>query len=282
MRRIGASMSGIGTASTSGSGVNVRYRSVTFTHRRLARGRSSLTKPERRRAQSQGGTRTIMDRNEMRADDMLRRVRDFGASRTIDFPPDSLGRQMFAEVTAVVTELARQATVQAASAGSASVSSAARARLRASLRGDLRHICRTAGVVLAGQPDLKKRFRLPESGDVRWLAAARAIAEAAEPLVAEFIQHEMPADFLVKLRSDIAAFESAVHDQNQTREARTTATSSLGTLRMRGMKAMRHLDVTVRNKYRNDTASLAAWKSASHIERRNGRSRGVQIGRAHV
>ena len=70
---------------------------------------------------------------------------------------------MFAEVTAVVTELAHQATIQTASDGAASVSSAA----RASLRADLRHICRTAGVVLADQPDLKKRFRLPESGDVR-------------------------------------------------------------------------------------------------------------------
>ena len=39
------------------------------------------------------------------------------------------------------------------------------------------------------------------------------------------------------------------------------------------MKAVQHLDVTLRNKYRNDEATLAAWESASHIERRNGRSR---------
>ena len=95
-----------------------------------------------------------MNNGETRTYEMLRRVRDFGASRTTDFPAAGLGGQMFAEVTAVVTELEHHDTVQSASTGVARVSSAAKARLRTTLREDLRAINRTARAIAVERPDL--------------------------------------------------------------------------------------------------------------------------------
>ena len=178
---------------------------------------------------------------------------------------------MFAEVTAVVAELTRFATIQLASAGESRVGSATKARLRDTLREDLRAISRTVPVISVDGPQLSKKFRLPQAGDERLLTAARSFAEEAEPLAAEFTKHEMPADFIAKLKRDIDAFEAAVTEQNQSVATRVKATATLTALLARGAKAMQHLDPIMRNKYAEDKPTLAAWESASHVERHNAR-----------
>jgi hypothetical protein len=99
------------------------------------------------------------------------------------------------------------------------------------------------------------------------LASARAFAADAVPFKAEFIRHEMPADFLDDLAADIAAFEASITEQNRSRDARIAATGSIDEAIERGIAALRQLDAIVRNKFRDDPATLAAWASASHVER---------------
>src|SRR5206468_10920621 len=84
----------------------------------------------------------------------------------------------------------------------------------------------------------------------------------------EFLRHEMPADFLDQLRDNIAALEQVITERNNHREGRVSATAALETLIVKGLTQMKQLHVVVQNKYRNDAATLAAWTSASHIERR--------------
>ena len=97
---------------------------------------------------------------------------------------------MFTEVATVVSELAHQATLQTASAGSALVGVAAKSLLRAALRKELRALNRAGRAIVANNPALKKKFSLPASGDERLLSTARAFAELAEPLLAEFIDRK--------------------------------------------------------------------------------------------
>ena len=214
-----------------------------------------------------------MNTKNMRIDATLKRVRDFGATRTGDFPAASLGGQMFAEVTAVVAELAHFATIQYAGAAGSRAGKAAKARLRKTLREDLRAINRTARGISVDRPEVKNKFRLPPAGDQRLLTAARTFAEEAEPLAAEFAKHEIAADFIVKPKRDIDAFEAAVTEQNRSIETRVQATATLEALLARGAKAMQHLDPIVRNKYLNDEPSQTAWESASHVERHNARAK---------
>ena len=120
---------------------------------------------------------------------------------------------------------------------------------------------------------MKKKFRLPKSGDQHLLNAARAFLQDTEPLAAEFSKHEIPASVLAKFRTDIDTFQAATSDRNQNRESRIEATARLESLLSRGIKATQKLDVIVRNKYRADRPSLSAWESTRHLEQKHGRSK---------
>ena len=82
------------------------------------------------------------------------------------------------------------------------------------MRADLKAINLTARAMAADVPGLDDKFRLPPVGnDQLLLNAARAFLADATPLAAQFIAHEMPADFLDDLRDDIAALEAAIGNQ---------------------------------------------------------------------
>ena len=213
-----------------------------------------------------------MNSHDTRAFEMFVRVEGFGAHQADDFPPASLGGQAFADLNAVVAELQHSAAIQAKSSGGARLGTATKATARATLRAAMTAHSRTARAMAIDTPGLENKFRVPRTGDQAMLNAARAFVEDAEPLKAKFIQHEMPADFIEELKRHIDAFQAAVNEQNSSTEARVKATSSLDSLMERGLTAVHRLDAIVKNKYRNDRATLSAWASASHIERHSRRA----------
>src|SRR5205085_5394180 len=112
------------------------------------------------------------------------------------------------------------------------------------------------------------KFRLPRSnGDQALLNAARTFHADAEPLKAQFIEHDTPADFLDTLDGLISEFEQLLVAGHQSATAHIAASAAIDTQIERGMTAARRLDAIVRNKFRDDPAVLAAWESARHIER---------------
>jgi len=98
---------------------------------------------------------------------------------------------------------------------------------------------------------------------------ASAFPADAVPLAGEFQKHEMPANFIDELHADIAALEEALSGRARNRDAHVAATAALDATMERGIKAVRRLHAMVRNKFRDDPAALAAWESASHVERRS-------------
>jgi hypothetical protein len=209
-----------------------------------------------------------MNALEVRRLEMLTRVRDFGAARAASFPQDSLGGEQFAVVDAVVEDLSREAATQSSGVSSVQQATASRNGARETLRESLQAITRTARAMALDTPGLENKFRLPRSGsDQALLNTARAFAADALPLKAEFIRHELPATFLEDLQTDIADLERAIGSQNTGRGAHVTATASITAAIERGMSAARRLDAVIRNKFRDDPATLAAWESARHIER---------------
>ena len=99
------------------------------------------------------------------------------------------------------------------------------------------------------------------------LSAARAFAADAAPLVAAFVRHERPGDFLERLNRHIAEFEQALSRQTDGVETRVAATAAIDAAIDHGMNAVRRLDVIVENKFEDDPATLAAWTTVSHTER---------------
>jgi hypothetical protein len=199
--------------------------------------------------------------------EMFLRVQTFTSERASSFPHGTLGAGMCEEINAVVQALGEAIASQTSGLNSAQQATAAREAARQALRADVQAITRTARAMALDAPGLENKFRLPRSGsDQALLAAARAFATDAVPYKAEFVRHELPESFIEDLRAHTADLERAMGEQNTGRGAHVTATASIESVIERGMNAMRKLDTIVRNKLRDDHATLAAWESARHVE----------------
>ena len=209
-----------------------------------------------------------MNDSELRRYEMLIRVQDFGKAHAAAFPANTLGAELFTEVTSAIAELSSHASAQVSSASSAKQGTSSRALARTTLRESMEAISLTARAIALDMPTIGDKFRMPHNAsDQNLLATAKAFAADAAALSAEFIRHEMPATFLTDLNADIDDFHQAISDQNQSREGHVSSTVSIGSALERGLKAVRKLNAVIQNKFRGDKSTLAAWLSASHVER---------------
>jgi hypothetical protein len=217
-----------------------------------------------------------MNDSQIRIYEMLTRVRDFGGAHAVSFPASSLGAQKFAAVGGVVDELEQHGTAQSSSSSAARTSTGAKKLARDNVRRKMAAISETARVMESTVPGIAASFRVPSTnGDQALLSAARAFVVAATPLKNEFISREMPANFLEDLTGAINSYESAFNSKNLNTEIRVTATAAIDAVVERGRELVRELDAIVRNKFRSDAATMAAWESASHVERSPRRKAGT-------
>ena len=209
-----------------------------------------------------------MNALENRQLEMLARVRDFGVARAADFPVGTLGQELFATLSQVVASLETHATSQTSQRNEAKKNTTAKTAAREALRDSLGALQRTARVLALQNPGLENSFRLPRKmTDQSLLTAARAMAATAAPLVAEFIRHELPTDFLTKLNAQIAAVEVTITNRSEARSAQVTATASIGQTVEQGALLVQRVEALVRNKYGNEPQVLAAWDTARRVTR---------------
>lgn len=214
-----------------------------------------------------------MKDTEIRKFERLMRVRDYGAAHASSFPATSLGGQKFAAVSVVVSELETHGATQSSGKGAAHASTNAKRAARQDLRRKMAAIRDTSLALEETIPGVSSNFRLPRTnGDQALISSARAFLTAATPIKSEFLQREMPANFLEDLTAAIALFESRVNEKNAHTEKRIAATAAINAALARGAKLVRELDAIVKNKFRGNAAKLAAWRSASHIVRQPKRS----------
>ncbi|MDX6270179.1 MAG: hypothetical protein QOD28_1402 [Acidobacteriota bacterium] len=209
-----------------------------------------------------------MKDSETRRYEAFLRVREFGATRAAQFPANSFGAEKLAALDAVIKALDKHTSTQVSGRNTAQQGTAGKAAARDELRRDLEAISRTARVMAFDTPGLADKFRLPrDPKDQELLNAARAFAADAQPLATEFVRRGLPADFLSDLDSDIEIFGQAVNRKIEGRATHVAATAAIDDLIDDGMRHLRELDAVVRNIFADDPASLAAWTSASHVER---------------
>jgi hypothetical protein len=95
-------------------------------------------------------------------------------------------------------------------------------------------------------------------------------------VAAKFIAHELPNDFVQSFQNDRAAVDSAQNELESKRETGVASTASIGLLIEDGIKELNYLDAIMHNKYGANPDKMAAWQSASHIERGPQRAKKVQ------
>lgn len=209
-----------------------------------------------------------MNDSQTKSYEMMTRVRSFGAERAADFPASSLGGEKFAAVGGVIEALEEHGAAQSEGGSAARTSTGAKRAARESLRRQMTAISEAARAMESIQQGIAASFRMPNTnGDQALLNAARAFVGAATPLKNEFVRRELPTSFLDDLNVAVSVFENAQSSQTQNTERRLTATAAIEAVVERGRQLVRELDAIVRNKYRGDRATLAAWESASRVER---------------
>ncbi|HEY0323056.1 MAG TPA: hypothetical protein VGC66_19020 [Pyrinomonadaceae bacterium] len=205
---------------------------------------------------------------EIRQSETIVRIRDFGVESGSDFSASSLGGQKFASLNALVAEIDQLGAQQSEGSGAAQTSTAAKRAARNAVRSAMRAISDTAEAMESTHPGISNTFRMPKNNsDEALINAARAFVTSATPLKNEFIQRELPATFIEDLTSAIQEFEGATGSRNLNTRKRVSATAALKDALERGMQLRRELDPIVRNKYRTNPAKIAAWESASRVER---------------
>lgn len=209
-----------------------------------------------------------MTDNETRRYEMFLRVREHGRDEAASLAANSFVTSLFDNLSQVITELETQANAQSSGLTAARESTRSKAVARDELERDLQAIARTARSMSLGTPGIEEKFRFARDlKDQELLTTARRIAAEALPLKAEFIKRGLPANFLDDLAADIAAFEETLAQRTHGTTAHVNATASIDDLIERGMKIVRELDPIMRNIYENNPGKLAAWLSASRVER---------------
>jgi hypothetical protein len=153
-----------------------------------------------------------------------------------------------------------------------------KAAARDELMRTLEAMSRTARPMDATNPGVAEKFRVPHNqSDQEVLATARSFATAALPLKAEFVKRGFSEGFLDDLDSEIAAFADANTRKIESRESHVEATAAIDKHVALGMDALRELDPIMRNTFADDHAKLAAWMSASRVERTKRRTTAVDV-----
>ena len=209
-----------------------------------------------------------MQKSEIRIMEMLVRVRQFILSRIAAFPAGSPGHDLYVVADASIKSMERLSATQATHARGAREKTALKKIADDALRANMEAVNRTARSMKRAVPGAEEKFRLPANRDGQtWLAFGRGFATEAEPLSEEFVSRGMAPDFIDDLKARILAVEQSLDGRAQESAERVASTAGVAEAAERGLEAVRELDPVVRNVYAGNEAELAAWESASHVER---------------
>lgn len=215
-----------------------------------------------------------MDTLDTKREEMFIRVRENRAQFAAAFAEGSYGAELFTQLDAVIEGLRAHAYEQSKGRSAVRESSGSKAATRDELRRRMEAVSRTARVMAYTVPGLDDKFRMPgRIGDQALLTLARTFGNDALPLKAEFIKRGLDADFIADLEEAAVAFDTAINLKAQGRGKHVAATAAIDGLVERGLRIVREMNALVRNVLADDTSALAAWESASRVERPTRRGR---------
>ena len=173
---------------------------------------------------------------------------------------------------AAVTALEAQAGTQSA----AQVYATSQTTQKLSAREDLRlhhmaPIAAIARISLAGTPQIV-HLRTPRKNidDVRLVAAADGMADAAALYAQVFIDHKLPPDFIDQLKAASAAVQTTVATRNKALQQVKAATQGVKDDTTNARNVVRVLSALVVKQLKGRTDLLAAWQMAKQINAKPG------------
>ena len=193
----------------------------------------------------------------------FQRVQQFLAQYPVGDAPAALGAQA-SELADVVARLSTDTVDQEAGKRFFRVHAESQRKLRQVLYMDhMQPISRVAREVF-GITGMNEAFRLPQNvrSNQVLIAAAGAMAEAAEKEKTVFVRHGLPESFVEALKESAKALADARSAQRDSGHRRISATAALEDQVKRGKKAVRLLDAILKPRLAKDPELFAAWRSA--------------------
>jgi hypothetical protein len=217
-----------------------------------------------------------MDDENIRRFDRANRVLTFCRDRATDIAPSSKIATLITALTPLVEQLA------AARIGQLRTPVGKPALIEA-LSIDFKDIARTARAIHLDDPSFPvAAYRHPGTyvetpitthADALLLLLEDQVSDSAEQktakaaLRARFIAYELPANFVEDLRADRVALAARNEAKNNDNQEGVASTAAIENLLAQAREIIQRLDAAFLNKYRNDPPTIAAWKSASRVER---------------
>ncbi|HEX8649774.1 MAG TPA: hypothetical protein VF708_02965 [Pyrinomonadaceae bacterium] len=197
------------------------------------------------------------------------RSADFATSLAEPFAPESRGGKALAELRTSIEELESTDAAVLTNVRSARQGTTSKNEARQALRDQIDAISDTGKTIGMDHPELKEKFRRPRgnANDQTLVSVGRSFAAEATPVKNLFIEYDLPADFIDRLNASLDAFEQSVNQQNAGASASRSSRVSIEATLDRAEQELARLDTAMQNKYRDDAATLSAWKSASRVER---------------
>ncbi|MFT3782678.1 MAG: hypothetical protein QM790_11745 [Nibricoccus sp.] len=205
-----------------------------------------------------------MNDREVRHLDAIDKIGVFGRDNKKDFAEQSEAAKWFAELDVTAGVIRSAATGQAAGRATA------RSVLLDTLRLDLKGIARTAREIDEEQPGFADNFRLSSNTSQTALltTASRMLQELQkEGVAAQFFPYEMAPTFVEDLAEDLETIGSTKDDESSKDTSAVANTAKLSQAIARGVRLVGKLNAAMNNKYKHDPVKLAAWNTASHVER---------------
>lgn len=209
-----------------------------------------------------------MDDREVAEYNCFNSICSFGDAHTNLFPTAGFAGGFFTRMKGVVTRLEDLGANKVSATGASRQSTASKSEVKRRLSATLEGLNLAADAMGLDTPGFERKFRRPrEKSNQALLNAARAFHEDALALEADFINYGMGAGFLAELAAEIADFERATGEHQNHAQTGVAVTAGVDDVIEEGRSIRRHLNAIVTNTLRDDHALLAAWESASHIER---------------
>lgn len=207
-----------------------------------------------------------MNDSDRRRYEMLVRVKQFGIDNAADFT--GIATAKFEEIGDKVDNTEVKSAAQQAGFGQAAQQFEVKDTARENLRDEMSAIARTARSMEYSFNGISEQFRFHRSlTDETLLARGRAFAAAAVARQADFIAYGLPATFIADLTAAADAFEVTFATAASATADQVAATAETAGFIREGLIAKRVLDGIVRNRYGDNPGKLAAWLSASHVEK---------------
>ncbi|HJQ32996.1 MAG TPA: hypothetical protein VJ866_12490 [Pyrinomonadaceae bacterium] len=186
-----------------------------------------------------------------------------------DFPAGSKGSTLTSSLEGKLADSDALEVKRADSARKRKQGTEARGDARTAGRRMLKTTSDTAEPLTLDYPEMKGLFKPAgkSNNDAELVVAMRSVVNAAAQYAARLTESGLPPAFFEQMVAKADDIEIAAAQQDEAVREGVAATAALEDLHRQIDEIIERLDPLVRNKYAGDPAKLAAWESASRLER---------------